>query len=1304
MIHISLRLEGALLSRDFMARLASPISDITPLSPQSYGLAQGDKFNEVITRSWNALRGRWEKFQAEAANRQPSDALTGRTRDLWLQPLMQELGFGRVATARPIEVGDKSYPISHAWGNVPVHLIGAGLELDRKTPGAVGAAQMAPHALVQEALNRSGEHQWAILSNGRKLRLLRDNASLSRQAFIEWDLEQIFEHELYSEFALFWLLCHQSRFEQKLNEEAEPQPPIIETWIQSAAQEGIRALDDLRRGVESAITTLGNGFLAHQSNASLRESLESGALSPDGFYKQALRLVYRLLFVLVAEAKDALLDPGAEEEARERYHKYFSLSRMLPIIKSTRGTTHADAWRGLRLTLAQMRGGCAGLALPALGGALFEETVFDGCDISNEALYEALRGLMFTVQNNRRQPVNYRDLGSEELGSVYESLLELTARIEGRHFELFSAAGNERKKTGSYYTPAGLVKSLLDTALQPVIDRALAAPDAQAALLSLKVCDPACGSGHFLTAAARRIASSLARLRAGGDEPTVGQMQAAMREVVRGCIYGVDLNPMAVELCKVALWIESLEPGRPLTFLESRIREGNSLLGTTPALLEEGIPDEAFSPIEGDDKKACAALRKRNKLERAGQASLFDESWKLDLGDLRQTIASIEEVADTDIEGVRAKERMWKALEQSSAYLFTHQLADAWCGAFVWRKVMDTDPKYLPPITQQVFEKLRKNPWDVDIKIRDEIKRLGEQYKWFHPHIELPDVFADGAGGFDAVLGNPPWERVKLQEKEWFAARRPEVALAPNAAARKRLIAALEADDPDLHRAFLDDSRRAEGESHFARSSGKFPLCGRGDVNTYALFAELNRALINPRGRVGCILPSGIATDDTTKFFFRDLSDKNALVSLFDFENREKIFPDVDSRMKFCLLTLAGESAATRAAAFVFFALRPEHIDDEARRFELSRSDIALLNPNTRTCPIFRSSRDAELTKSIYRRVPVLINEEQGEDGNPWGVKFQRMLDMSNDSSLFRTREELEAEKFELRGNVFERAASTWGAWHPPLAMKYLLPLYEAKMLHHFDHRWATYASTPDGLDTRDVTPAEKANASFEVLPRYWVSEAEVEARLGIHSPHSWLLAFRDITNTTNERTVIASILPRVGVGNNAPIMLLGEEVTATQAACLIANLSSFALDFVARFKVGGTHLNFFIAQQLAVLPPSTYSAPCPWAPTSTWGEWISSRVLELTYTAHDLEPFARDLKYLGPPFAWDAERRFDLRCELDAAFFHLYELSRDEAAYVMSTFPIVKRKDEASHGGRFRTSERILELLDEFASRTNGA
>lgn len=1295
-----IHLEGALFSRDFLARLGSPTPDSTWLQLAAYRVETPRELREAISASWNVLIGKWRRFQSEREKLPQGDAATGLTRQLWLLPVLEELGYGRVQGAKPIRVTlneeTRDYPISHGWYRTPLHLLGAGVELDKHAPGVVGAARTAPHALLQEALNRSGEHLWGIVSNGLRWRVLRDSAALARLSYLEFDLEAIFEGDNTADFALFWMLCHASRFEWRLErvedlespDEAAPvepqaKPPIIEDWLQGAHADGARVREKLRLGVKDAIGLLATGLLSHPGNIALRENLYSKKLHKQDFYRLSLRVVYRILFLLVAEAKDALLLPPIDgatpaaktrSEARARYETHYSMAALRSRASRSRGTAHGDAWQGLEQTFRFFRAdepgmedGLPALAIPALGGFLFDKTVLDECELENQALFAAMRALCFFQDKGTRRPVNF-NLGSEELGSVYESLLELVPDpdLDARSFVLDVVAGNEKKTTGSYYTPEGLVKSLLDSALEPLLDSAARA--GEAAILALRVCDPACGSGHFLTAAARRIADRLARLRSGGDEPIIAEVRRARREVIGKCIFGIDINPMATELCKIALWMEAIEPGKPLGFLDAHIRAGNSLLGATPQMVDAGLPDEAFAPLEGDDRAVVAQLKKDNRSEREQPRLGFD--LPLELGDLRVWVAKLEAMPELTLQSVREKESQWHDYEENGGLKQTRLLYDAWCAAFVAPKTSET--RNACPTTQTLFD-IRQNG-ATSIPMQLEIERLAAQYAWFHPHLEFPQVFdgdSNGGGehGFDLIIGNPPWERLKLQEKEWFASRVPEIALAANASERGKLIKALVQEHPEMHAAFLMARRGAEGESHFARKSGRYPLCGRGDVNTYALFAELNRSLLSDVGRVGCILPSGIATDDTTKDFFASCVNSGALVSLFDFENREKLFPAVDSRFKFCLLTLSGDSDMARRTQFVFFALRPDQTDEAARVFELTPDEIALLNPNTRTCPIFRSSRDAELTKSIYRRVPVFVNESKGVTGNPWGVQIGRMFHTSDDSPLF----------------VEEETEST-------------LRLYEAKCYWHFDHRYATWDT--EARDYREVKEAEKKQPDFQVKFRYNIEHERVPGKFKRRLA-SWYLSFRKITNATNERTLVTAFTPESGLLDSGNNIYMDNAAWATS---LIACLNSFAVDYCARQKTGGSNMTVGVLSQLPVLAPETYAQTAPWTGGQTLESWLGARVLELVYTARDLTPLARELGFEGEPFEWDTARRFDLRCELDAAFFHLYGLSRDEAAYVLETFPIVRRHDERDHGGQFVTRDRVLVHFDALSAARNGA
>ncbi|HEX7000669.1 MAG TPA: N-6 DNA methylase, partial [Trueperaceae bacterium] len=1040
--------------------------------------------------------------------------------------------------------------------------------------------------------------------------------------------------------------------------------------------------DRLRDGVQTAIEALGKGFL-RGDNGELKRRLREGDLSPQDYYRQLLRLVYRLLFLFVAEDRDLLHPKDADHVARARY-RHYSTQSLRELAGQSKGGRHGDLYEALKVVMrALSEGGEPRLGLPELGGLLFSErSLVDlmQATLPNAYLLQAVRALAYTEVQGARRPVDYRNLGSEELGSVYESLLELHPEVDAtaHEFELKTAAGHERKTTGSYYTPRSLINLLLDSALDPVIDDALrgktSKEDAEKALLDLKVVDPAAGSGHFLIAAGQRLAKRLAAVRTGDDEPAPDAVRTALRDVIGRCIYGVDVNEMAAELCKVALWMEAMEPGKPLTFLEHHIRVGNSLYGTTRKLVSAGIPDAAFDPIEGDDRRYASGVKRRNREERGGQGALFDSAPSASATALATAFAELSNMPTDTPEQVQAKQAAYERLLEDER-LAREQLAhDAWCAAFVWSKVEGAP---LPVTTGTVRRVLQAGALDEDR--RREVERLAGEYGFFHWHLAFPEVFGGGMGGFDVVLGNPPWDQIQLDPREFFAAPRPDVAEAPNMAARNRMIARLEEEDPVLFTTYKEAVRRTDGIKHFAHSSGRYPLSSFGRLNLAPLFAELSRDLLGPRGRLGLVVPTGIATDSFNQYFFQDLIESQSLVSLFDFENRQRIFPGIDSRIKFCLLTLAGRDRPAAAVDFVFFALEPRDVRDPSKRFSLTPEEIALLNPNTRTCPVFRSRRDAEITKAIYRRVPVLVNEMTSE--NPWGVRLMLMFMMNTDSGRFHTREQLEVEGFALRGNRFV------------LGEQVYLPLYEAKMMHQFDHRFATYT---DSGDTRDLTLAEKRDPSKVPVPRYWVAEGEVRERLvkrrrdgGIEWQwdRRWLLGFRDITNSTNERTAIFSVVPLAGVGHTSPLAF--SEDHAGRTYILAANGNSLGFDYVARQKVGGTHLTFGLLKQLAFLPPAGY--------TAVEDEFVRARVLELAYTAEDLVPFARDLGYECPPFPWDEERRFWLRTELDALYFHLYGISRDDVDYIMEAFPIVKRKDEAEYGC-YRTKDAILEIYDEMA------
>jgi Eco57I restriction-modification methylase len=1320
----SVRTVGGLLPADMLTRIAEG-KDVSGSRPGDYHVVSVRSVQDAAEWHWDFLKGAWRALRDTIGD--AGHDLSGLAVENWLLPLFEEHGFGRLERIPAgIQSTDRTatFPVTHLWRHVPIHLVGWDTDLDHRLPGG----GLPPQSMLQECLNRSDEHLWAVLSNGRQLRLLRDSSALAGAAFIEIDLEAMFDGELFNEFVLLYRLLQVSRFE--IPDGAAPSACWLEKWRIDAIEAGARALDQLRDGVADAIAHLGTGFLRHPANHRLREDLDA-----DLFKRALLRLVYRLLFWFVAEDRDVLLHPDADQTPRARYQKYYSAARLRTSALRRIGTSHGDLWRAVHLVLDALgdEDGLPRLGLAGLGG-IYDDTGTDqilrSLDLSNEHLLAAIKSLarVYDKSAKRWRRVDYRNLGAEELGSIYESLLELVPKWskEKRDFLLDVLPGNERKSTGSYYTPTSLIDCLLDSTLDPVLDDAqkraeVAATNAGAdpseaiadALLAVTVCDPACGSGHFLVAAARRIAKRLAAVREHNPEPTVESLRTALRDVVKHCIYGVDVNPMAVELAKVSLWLEALDPGKPLGFLDAHIKWGNALIGAIPALIDQGIPDKAFKPVEGDDPQWAASLARANADDRPDEDELFSDRFIFSQSneDLATELAPIADAPDGFLRDVHRQATAYQEWEHSPENERAHQVADAWCAAFVWLKTMDAPPA----IVNRVFRALREQGIaGVPPATATEIARLKSEYAFFHWHLEFPKIFrvpggADPAvdpttgwsGGFTCLLGNPPWDKVDFEDKKYFSSAEPSIAALAGQKRRARIIA-WQRENPDQAIRYRDARRKVKATFLFASSSGAFPLCAKGltlkgvtMLQTDQLFAERFAAVTAPVGRVGCIIPTALATGAGGQYLFRHFADRGVVASLFDFENHGKrFFSAVHAEQRFCLLTLAGTALREPVARFAFFLLDITDLENADRVFALSPEEITLINPNTGTLPIFRRRRDADLTAAIYRRIPVLWDERK-RNGNPWVMDLKAtFFHMTDDSDLFRTREALEADGWHLHGNVFTRSG------------KRMLPLYEGKMAYHFDHRWNSYYGTGND-DHRPLSLTEKQNPWACAEPRYWITEdgliatrrnnrdvrvPGVSLRLAeLKWERGWLCGWREVTNPNNERTAIPAFLPRVAVGHKFPLMF--PRVSPILAGALIAAQSSLVFDFISRQKISARTMGLFVWKQLPVPTPAMLEPHT---------DFLTPRVVELVYTTYDMTPLAGDLDDAGGPFRWDEERRFLIRAELDAFFFRLYGIERDDVDYIMETFQTesggLKHNDIAKYGS-YRTKDTILEFYDRMAA-----
>lgn len=1213
------------------------------------------------------------------------------------------------------------YPITatltanHAGNDVPLVpllVVPPDKDLDKVHPFSDGKRR-TPFNLMQEFLDRSGRFLWAIVTNGKDWRLLRDSTTVALSSYLDIDLDAVLEARDLEAFAGIYRVLHVSR---AVCENAQgPSSCLWEKWRQELEQGGERVREGLSRNVRQALRELGSGFLQHPANGDLVEAVKSGKFSAADFYNELLRLAYRFIFLFVMEERHLLHahDKG-NAAGREAYRKGYSMARLVRASLSVPkgGKRYDDLWRAVQIVFSALGndGGEPRLALPALGGIFDSEQCphLDKFALPNKAFLSAMRLLRWSSRSDTAQllPIDYRNMDSEELGSVYEELLELTplVNIQEKRFDFTfdslrrgrrnAVNGNKRKTTGSYYTPACLVELMVNSALEPLIQKISGKWQEQVPfdkirqeLLSLRILDPACGSGHFLLSAARHLARAVAEAT-NAEEPEK-EIPQAMHDVIANCIYGVDLNPMAVELVRMNLWLEGYMPNRPLSFLDDHLVCGNSLLGITSwDMTSGGIPNNPKAkPTECDSKDVFSAFKRNNNAE---QKELTNRPKHLrGYHTIVDGALSMDEHSPSD---VRHKTEIYATLTSKRQREPMALSADALIGSFLMPK---TDLERIPT-TKHVLDAAAGI---IDCQNSPAIKEAFEvcrKHKVLHWPLVFPEVME--AGGFDCILCNPPWEKNKLAEKEWFARRYPAIANTSKKATRSSYIRYLSqgklgsfllgetGDDVQPNLAELSLYSDYLVARHLAAATSgfyccpnlRYPLTGQGDMNLYALFAETCLALLSKTGQAGLLVPTGLATDKNTSAFFRDLVQKHKLQSLFDFENKY-LFPSVHRSYKFSALTIAPSASVTTS----FFLTDPAELQDENRKLTFTEADFRAVNPNTETSPVPRSKKDAELLTKVYSRIPVFIKEMGNV--NPWGISFSTLFHMSNDSKFF-----------------LDTAGQN------------TLPLFEGKMVHLYDHRWASPEKGKKGKGSDDEAGEEdegnedegqlasleqKKDIHFSPSPRYWVEASNVVKKLPGECKvvPKWFLCYRTITNATNERTWIPAIIPFSGVGNSLTLLFPARE-NQKKVCCLYANMASLVVDFIVRCKLGGTNMNQHYVEQFPIITPAAY--------TDEAVEYITERVVKLCYTSESMRPFAEDMGYEGDPIVYDDAERAVRRAELDAVYAKLYGLSKEELAYILDpatfymekcptvTFPGL-RNNEMKAYGEYRTQRLVLEAFD---------
>ena len=1378
MDYTSIHIYGHLLSDDILHHIER---EKTLLGNRDQDFGMDISVSSAIDYVWSSLRNDWNFYKERAnserlVNRDPYG--TRRARDL-MERLFQNLGYSLDRQATNIEVAGTNYDISHTChdlGKMPFIIIGEGISADGSIDtldkcsldyrGKGGRRKKSAHATMLEYLNAT-ENVYGIISNGQILRIIRNSGQLVKLTYIEFDLRRMLEEDKYTEFCLMFRLLHASRFRTSGDE-----PCVMERWFNMSIESGNRIRNGLSRAVQTTMETIGNAVLTSEGegNDALREAFANGTMDATQLNKELIHFIYRLLFLFIIEDRGLVYQipdsPDAPDykqlcQWQDIYKKFYAASRLrhLSELAYLKQRQYSDLWQGLMDTFHLFEPDTFGekLGIKPLGGVLFgTETLhwLKQCQVSNKDLLAAFSALNeFEDERQQKVKINYSSLDVEEFGSVYEGILEMRPFVQpgvaASDWQFGFVGGLDRQSTSSYYTRPDLVQNLIKTTLEPVIKEKIAAQttteEKVKALLNMKVCDAASGSGHIVLAMARTIAWYICTLRTGEDNPASLDYRQALREVISRCVYAVDYNPDAVELCKVVLWIEGYCAGKPLSFLDHHIRCGNSVLGVSDLqMLIDGVPDKALT---AEDKDTLKALKKMNQEATKGANDSSDNEPMLGLEDsfgvenlsaaqigLADKIRFINHLPEETLEEEIIKQERWKELMESARVDCLRRACDIYTYAFyktvkrdelidedggvngIYR--LEAEVPYTKTVMRalqeisamECLEKGKPLPTyyrQLSADFKTEVKRMADEQRFFHWCVEFPEVFAANKG-FDVMCGNPPWDKIKVEDKKWFESHnRADIVNAGTASQRKEAIEALQTSDPTLYKEYAKALADAEALSRFARLAGRFDLTATGDIDLYPMFAEL--CLSFSKEAWGLVLPTGIAVNDSNKAFFSKLIDENRLVSLYDFENKEGLF-DIHRMFKFCLLVASKPQDKPRIVKGGFYLNRLDHLLDPRRIYSLQTSDFARLNPNTKTCPVFRTSRDAKLTAKIYRNSTILYNEVTGE--NPWNVKFARMLDMSNDSYLFRTYAQLTELGATLNGNTFTTADG-----------ETYVPLYEGKMIWHYNHHygsWPTEGERPNSINMPSLD--ELSNPNSHIMPWYWVPLSTVKDRLVKYDKdgnvvwewkHKWLFAFRDIARGVDMRTFIIAPIPDAkGVGNTATLLYV--ERGCMPGASLYGMMSSLIFDYCSRQKIGGTHASINYVKQFPVLTPEQIPSAMQWQ--------IVKRVAELCYFNHDMDGWASELwdemneeqcselPQLGAqqPWIYNPERRAILQAELDAIFAHLYGLNTEELRYILDpedvcgkgcineTFRVLK-DNEIRQYGEYRTKRLVLEAWNKF-------
>lgn len=1238
----------------------------------------------------------WSAYAAEL----DGDMDVSRVREKLVLPMLDLFGFTPAYQRAKLPAGDRTWTVSHlGWDgpDTPPISVVAVTDLDARANRARSA-----HEELQGYLN-AATARWGLLTNGRVLRLLRDYHHTRTRGYVEFDLAAMFEAGSYPDFLALWRLCHASRFLPQTAADTEPDEPdsdvggegddtdgdddtaasadapegqdstLLERLYAKALTAGVAAGRRLQPQVRQAITLLANGLL--EGTPGLRDQVTSNPDMGRDLYRELLTVLYRVLFLLFAEQR------GMLNGANPLYDETYSLTRLRATATTGRAEPRrTDLWEGLKTTFRAFsdEDDAAALGVYPYNGFLFDQTrtpLATGGRIANTYLTRAVHSLTTVTVGGTSMHVDYRNLGVEELGAVYESLLDYTLAVAGTATldddnkkvapgqAYLARISIERADLASFYTPTDLVELLLTRSLDPLVEQRLADagdnPQAQVdAILDLKVIDPACGSAAILVGALDRLAYAVAKARSNPHEPLTHDLAHARREVLQSCIYGAEKDPFAAELAKVALWIHCVVPDQPLTFLDHHIVCGDSLVGWPLLNVPTRIENAAFqvTGARGPIGSRLTRALNDNKAFTAGYGDLF----QTDTVEFTLTLPDALHGPEYTPGHVRAKSQAFRDWQASPEYAVWKQTADIWTAAHFWTEG-DT---HAIPTSRAYSAALDGRP---DPVIAATAATILADINPIHWPLAFPEIHA--RGGFDLVIGNPPWEQYKGEEQPFFRQHMPRIA-AMTSETRKKAIADLEHTDPTMYARWKTYQAGQGRLAHFAKSSGRYTRTPN-EANTYVLFTEL---AADSSSHVGLIVKSGIATDAAQSAVWKRLVAGGRVRHVLDIVNQapsgKRVFTAVAPVERFSILHLGPAQIVPPEASMLNFGVEAA-ASNPTRPWPIA--ELRTFAPRTETLPSTGDVDEIGLALELQDRLPTLdFSEDDGR--NPWHLKYSRLFDSSGAKS----------KGWLLRGPTLEAQGFTLGKnkryKHPD--GREALPVYEGQMANRWDHRSRTF----EGYQGRNmygakpdipwVTDEQHQQAEFEVQPRYWMSSDIAASRLDEVVPEGQVqVALRAIGRTwTDRRLLRVGIMPRTPALHGLPILV----VPRTLALAAVGILNSMTMDFLVRLHTSSGNVSPWAISQCA--------SPLP----GSWSSELVSVTSSLSLTSTTVaEAFG------VKPIAWDPMSRLVLDARADALVARAYELTTAQYELVLNHFKLLE-KIETRDVGEYRSKRLRLEAFEE--------